>query len=283
MSTLRFKHVYFVLMLGAFICAFLLPQTFTDSARLGASGIFNPLSAPMRRIALAVDHRVAPEQEAEVTDARALAKENDQLRQEVVRLQSTVDELQAIDGERQKLGDLKSLCVHANVAGGDSGGRDALILSLPSSAKVANDDPVLFSGGLAGRLESSHGGARVRLITDKGFTVTGSFIRYAADSRQSGTNVVYTRLMAPTAVVRGMGGSKLIVDGMKWSDCKDAGLAPGDWIILDDPRWPQARGLCVARISSVGPQAAAPLFADIELSTGVELTNLADVWILAGT
>jgi len=273
---MRFNQVFFALMFVAFICAFLLPQSITDSARLSASGIFNPLSSPMRRLALAVDHRVAPENAPDLPDARSLADENDRLRQEVIRLQTAVDELQALEGERQKLGDLKSLCVHATVSGADAGGRDALLLSLPADSRLNSDDPVLFSGGLAGRLESAHGGARVRLITDSGFTVTGSFIRY-----QPGTSTTYTRLTAPAAVVKGIGDSKLIVDGMKWSDCQ--ALSIGDWIILDDPRWPQARGLCVGRITQLHPRKLAPLFADIELSTQTDLTRLSDVWILAGT
>jgi len=285
MSGLRFQHVFLALMSAAFLCAFVLPPGLTDSARLGAEGLFNPLSYPIRRVALSLDEHLEQPRKSDVIDAQSLADENDQLRQEVARLAAGVENLQRLEGERQTLGDLKSLCVRVPVAGADAGGRDALFLSMPRTAGAVRENPVLYSGGLAGRLEASRwntgsaSGARVRLITDEGFAVTGAFIRF------TNVNGVITpaRLASPAPLVQGLGGGKLGVVGMTWADCVRARIAKGDWVILDDSLWPRAvQGVRLGRVVSVAPLASSALFADIRLSPDADLTRLADVWVMAG-
>jgi cell shape-determining protein MreC len=280
MSSLRFNHVFFVLMSAAFLCAFVLPDTFTDTARIHFAGVFNPLSYPARRIAEAIYHRFEPDNATDPRSRQALIDENDHLRQEVARLSVSVEQLQKLEGERQRLGDLQSLCVHVSVAGSDSGGREGLILSATSLGGLSSDDAVLYPGGLAGRLMTGIGGARVRLITDYGFTLTGAFLRFVESSDglkpQRFKNV-------PTPLVQGVGRGRLAVSGMKWSDYLDAGLRPGDWVVLDDSDWPSAvQGVPLGRIVSAQQSRQAPGFADIRLLPQTDLSRLASVWVLRG-
>lgn len=273
MSAARFKPVFFALMSGAFLCAFVLPERLTDSARLHAAGIFNPISLPIRRLAQAIQRPFERPQYADWRSADSISTENDELRQEIARLTANVDRLQRLEDERQNLGDLKSLCVRAAVAGGDAGGRDGLLLSVPSAKPVHQDDPVLYSGGLAGRLQVATGAARVRLITDEGFAVTGAFIRFTDSGAM-------TTISAPTPLVRGLGHGQLAIVGMKFSDYRSAGLHEGDWVVLDDPQWPPAvQGIRLGRISWAHELRGNPLFADIRLSTQADLTRLGDVWV----
>ena len=277
MSSPRFNHVFFFLMLSAFLCAFVLPDNFTDTARIHFAGVFNPLSYPSRRIAEAIYHRLSPENTADPRSRQALIDENDRLRQEVVRLSANVEQLEKLEGERQRLGDLQSLCVHVPVAGGDSGGRDALLLSATSLGGLSSDEAVLYPGGLAGRLTTGIGGARVRLITDYGVSLTGAFLRFV----ETANGLKPMRINAPTPLVQGAGRGRLAVGGMKWTDFLQAGLQVGDWVILDDSAWPHAvQGVRLGRIVSASASRNAPGFADIRLAPQADLTRLASVWVL---
>jgi hypothetical protein len=278
MSTLKSNHIFLALLSASFLCAFVLPAHLTNSLRGSAAGLFNPLSAPVRRLAISVDEHFAQHTAATTSDASTLLAENDELRQDVVRLQAEVQRLQKLEGERQNLGDLKTQCLRIPVAASDAGGRDALILTRQSAVQLHENDPAIYAGGLAGRVESAGNAARVRLITDDGFAVTGAFVRFVED----GGSMKKVELPGPAPLVRGMGDGKLAVVGMTFADCLRSGLAKGDWVVLDDPLWPPSiRGERLGRVISVGPMRSAPLFADIHLATESDLMHLSDVWVLA--
>jgi len=238
MSGLRFHHVYFVLMTAAFLCAFVLPPGVTDTSRLRAAAIFNPLSLLIHQSV----ERPAP----------VIVQDNPKQ-----------------DVENPKLGPLESLCVRMPVIGVDASGRDALLIS----SDLGQGRAVLYPGGLAGRLD----GSRVRLITDDGFAVTGAFVRYT----EAGGIMTATRIIAPTPLVKGLGHGQIAVVGMRLSDCRAAGLAEGDWVVLDDSDWPRAvQGQRLGRIVSAVESRTAPGFVDINLSPATELTSLSNVWIV---
>jgi hypothetical protein len=225
-------------MSAAFLCAFILPPDVTDTSRLRAAAIFNPLAVlvhgPIERPApVAVQDN--PKQEA----------------------------------ESPRLGPLESLCVRVSVMGVDTSGRDALLIS----SDLGQGRAVLYPGGLAGRLD----GSRVRLITDDGFAVTGAFVRYT----DAGGMIAATRIVAPTPLVKGLGHGQIAVVGMRLADCRAAGLAEGDWVVLDDSDWPRAvQGQRLGRIISAVESRTAPGFVDINLSPAAELTSLSNVWVV---
>jgi cell shape-determining protein MreC len=276
MSKSRFNHVFLALMCGAFLCAFVLPPRLVDSGRLHTAGIFSPVSYPLRRLAENIYHPVDYQQQIDNRSREALVAENDQLRQQVVQLQSAVVQLRGVQAERQKLGSLQSLCIHVPVNGADSAGRDALTLSMPANSHISTDAPAVFSGGLAGRLNANWGAARLRLLTDDGFAVTGRFVRYL----DSGGGAKPEAISAPVSLVRGLGNGRLCVKDMKLSDFKAAGLRQGDWVVLEDSQWPtQVQGVRLGRVSSANQ--SAPLFVDVMLVPETDLTRLSDVWVLA--
>src|SRR5439155_9085215 len=132
--------------------------------------------------------------------------------------------------------DLRSLCTHF-AATNDSGTRDTLELAGSSLSGLKAGMPVIYDGGLAGRVDSTGAaGARVRLITDNKFTVLGRFVRF----KQSGGKLVPVPVNTATRTITGAGQGRLVIRNIKISDVKDAGLAVGDWVVLDDPDWPHA-------------------------------------------
>jgi hypothetical protein len=275
MSRLRFQHVFFALMCGAFVCAFVVPPRVLSPRRMDLAGIFNPLSFPLRRLAEAVRGPAASPAESSLS-RQAILEQNDQLRQEVVRLQTAVDRLGKMEAEREQLGDLKSQCVRVPVAGDDAGGGDALILAA-ASTPLRQGEAVVYPGGLAGRLEVGFGGTRVRLLSDSGFAVTGAFVRFV----QRHGSLTAVRLPAAMPLVQGLGHGMLAVSDMKAADFQAAGLRKGDWVVLNDSQWPAAvQGVRIGQIVLARPSLTEPGFMDIRLSPGTDLMRLSDVWVL---
>lgn len=278
---MRFNQIYLLLLLGAFLCAFVIPPELTDSARLHATGLFTPVSYPIRRIASAVYRPFDHLESADTRSNASVLAENDQLKQEVARLSAQVDRLQKLESERQNLGSLKAQSVRAVVAGADAAGRDALLLSLSPTANVHQGDAVLYTGGLAGSLDAASGaigGARVRLISDKGVVLTGDFVRFVS----TGGKTEEVHLQSPPALVRGLGNGMIGITDMKETDIRTAGVRPGDWVVLDDPQWPGLLGATIGRVAVIKPSRLHPLFDDISIATQADLRRLSDVWIVPG-
>jgi hypothetical protein len=199
------------------------------------------------------------------------------LRQQVAQLTATVEELRKIDGDRRNLGGLKSSSMRLEVAGADAAGRDVLLLKVSPLTQLIADSPVYSPLGLVGRLDAGRGGARVRLITDDGFAVTGAFYGF----RSNGKTVVPTAITAPTPLVKGRGQGRLEIVGMKSADFILAGLRVGDWVVLDDKQWPPAmQSEYLGRVVSAKPSRATPGFMDIQLAPEADLMRLDSVWVL---
>src|ERR1700677_248854 len=124
MSTRRSNRLFISLMSGAFLCAFVLPSRWIDPIRLHGAGLFSPLSYPIRRIVQAVHRPADNERSTDTRSDQEIVAENIQLRQEVAQLAAAVEQLNKIEGERQNLGDLKSICTRYEVAGADAAGLD---------------------------------------------------------------------------------------------------------------------------------------------------------------
>jgi len=264
-------------MASAFLCAFILPPAITDSARLHAAGIFNPISYPIRRIAEGIYQPPEHFVPADPRTTTAIAAENDQLRQQLADLHSIVDRLKTLQADRQKLGDLQSLCVPIAVAGTDTAGRDALLLNISPTTRLPKSAPVLYSGGLAGKLETGIAGARVRLITDEGFAVSATLIRFP------GGGAAPVRLTGPRVIV-GTGQGGLTISGMQKEDYQTIGLREGDWAVLDDPDpfWKDLQGRRLGRIVSAKVSHRKPLYMDLTLAPEIDLKRLADVMVYIG-
>jgi cell shape-determining protein MreC len=274
MSGLRFNHVFTFLMSGAFLCAFILPANLFDPARLHAASLFNPLAYPLRRLAQAI-YRPPADESGGSRSMQAVLRENDRLAQEVAVLSAEVSRLQRLSAQEQQLGSLQSRTESFPVAQGDSAGRDGLLLKVPPTSHLPQDAAVVYPGGLAGRLDASWGAARVRLITDDGFAVTGAFYRMVDRDGK----ITPEEIGAP--LVKGRGQGRLAITGMSVADYSADGVKIGDWVVLADAAWPQSvQGVRLGRIVSARPSRQTPLFMEIALAPAADLNRLGSVWVV---
>lgn len=275
MSRLHFNQVFFALMSLALVSAFVAPQRVSDLSRIQIEGLFIPISRPAYHLANWVRGRFVQEQ---VTDARpdqAIAAENLALKQDVSRMQMEIERLSALAGERKQLGKFENLCDRYTVNSADSGNRGSLALG-GVLAGLHREQPVLYNAGLVGWIDSAGvGGARVRLITDAGFTVTGRFVRFL----NSDGAVKEVQVSDFVPIIQGTGRGDMVVGNLPFEDV--AVLRVNDWVALADEAWPAAvQGMHVGRIVSIGRLERQPLFAEIHVLPATDLTRLRDVWVL---
>lgn len=265
----------------SFLSAFAAPARLTEMRSVPLEGLLVPISRPAYHLATWLRGRLVRTEPEDQRSAEAIQQENLELRQEISRLQMEIERLEALAAERQNLGDLKSLCDRFPVAGTDSGDRDGLTLGgVP--AEVQTDQPVLYGGGLAGRVDRvDEGVAHVRLVTDAGFIVSGQFVRFV---KQSDGSVQAVRVSQLLPIVQGAGGGQMLIANLPLQDVTDAQLQPDDWVVLSDNTWPTAiQGIRVGRVASIRRAQKAALFAEIKLEPESGLMRLADVWVMTRT
>jgi hypothetical protein len=113
-------------------------------------------------------------------------------------------------------------------------------------------------------------GRRVRLITDKGFTITGQFGRWE--------NSQWKLLPNPKPSVRGIGNNTMRVDNLSVKEAE--GLKPEDWIVVSDTDYPaiiQERQ--IGQIESIHPMPSKPLFAEIIVKPRKDLRTLNEILV----
>src|SRR5581483_11896588 len=119
-------------------------------------------------------------------------------------------------------------------------------------------------------------GARVRLLSDRGFRVTGRFVRLTnIHGRIQPVNVQAVR-----PLVEGQGNGQLIIN-LPAPNVEL--LAKDDVVVLDDNDWPAAvQGVTIGRIVSVERSKDVPGFAELKVDTETSLPRLRDVWVMNG-
>ena len=275
MHSQRFNYLFTFLMVLAFAFAFVLPPGVTDRVRVQVAAVFSPVSWPARAMAESALSRF---READPRSNQTLVEQNEWLQVEVTRLQLSVDRLEKLNNERAQMGPLKDMCTRVTVAGTDSGGRDSLILNASTLLQpLRSDEAALYFGGLAGRVVAGLGGARVRLVTDRGFYVTGSFIRTTASPPGGFTN---ERIVSPVPGLRGIGHGEMSITNLSGADVVSSGLAIGDWVLLDDHDWPTAiQGVKIGHVTAINIRSERD-FADIHVAPETDLLRLNDVMVL---
>ena len=194
-------------------------------------------------------------------------------------LQAQLKDLQELNADRQLLGEVLPLCTPAPVVGGDAGSRDSL--SIQSTAGLQNGMFALYSGGVVGRLDrvGLSGSAQVRLITDPGFAVTGSFGRVERDASGQPT---FRQIPTPPPLVQGAGRGAMVIKRLDFDSIKDVKV--GDWLVVQDRDWPaNLQGYRLGRISSIDRSASSPLFAEITVKPARNLLQLREVMVMNKT
>ena len=276
MSHLKFNHVFVVLMVLSAASAFAVPLRMTNIARAQFQNLVAPIARPIGSFAHYVHGKVARPQKLDSRDATVIAVENDHLKTTIASLQAQVRALQDLTAERQLLGDVLPLCTPVPVVGGDAGLRESL--SLQSSVGLQDGMFALYSGGVVGRIDRAgySGGAQVRLVTDAGFGVQGSFVRFVKDGQGQ---TVYDPIEAPNPLVQGAGNGMMVIRRLPMEELAD--VRPGDWVVVDDPDWPlMLQGFKLGVVESKEPSPGAPLFAEIKVRPVTNLMHLREVMVM---
>jgi cell shape-determining protein MreC len=290
---LRFNHIFVLLLLLAAIGAVVVPVGTGDGARAVVAGVFAPVSWPARGVAgwvhdsvrgdRAVDDEAMAEGKARTVDQ--LRGENELLRLTVASLSSQLDSLKQLNADRRMLGNVRPLCEPFSVVGTDSGPRQSLILQTLGRGAVSPRQPVLYSGGIAGRVERTGvGSAVVRLVTDRDFRVTGGFGRFEREGAVAKGRVIFKELKlshSQPPLLEGTGRGTMRIQNVDMKQAEAAHLAPGDWVVLADPDWPpQLQGYKLGQIESIDSRPSAPLFALIQVRPARDLMELREVMVM---
>src|SRR5688572_30853486 len=176
MFNFRFNQVFVALLVLSFCTAFLLPADLGSSLR-GVGKLFAPISFPARKIGSALRDRFAREQLRDQRNIEDVKLENAELRTLVHNLAGQLAEVQRMNGEMEKLGDLRPFCSRFRVVGSDPApNRESLTIPATTSDGVTPRMPVLYPFGLVGRIDRVNAlGSQVQLITDPNFRATARF------------------------------------------------------------------------------------------------------------
>jgi len=273
---LPITQAFLILMGLAFCSAFVLPSRYTNPLRAPVQGLFIPVSAPAARLANWAHAHWANDAETDPRKNDSIVAENVRLRNQVSWLIEQNRRLAVLAGEKKSLGDLNKLCQRFSVGGSDTGNRETLQLIDGILANVREGQPVLYFGGLAGRIDAS---GQVRLLTDPGFNVSGKFVRFV----QQGDRQELFPFTDLHPSVFGMGQGRMRITMNSLAEVKNAQLAVGDWVVLSDDTWPaEVQGKRIGKVESIAPRKDSPLFAEIKLAPETALIHLSEVFVLVG-
>jgi cell shape-determining protein MreC len=284
MHSLRFNHVFGLLLLFCAASAFLLPR-FVDPARAQIQNIYAPISKPSLAIAQWLHARfdrqrmpdpISPDAPRSDADIR---QENLELHQMIASLTTQLQKLQEREAEHAQLGRLRDLCTPYTVSAGDTGPGESLLIGGTNFDGLKSGMAAVYPGGLAGRLQTPGlTGTRVRLITDRGFNVTGVFARFV---KKPDGRVELVRIATDPPLVRGEGKNSLMIEAMPLEKARE--IHVNDWVLLDDSDgWPQAvQGQPIGRViatPTVSPRS--PGFAEIQLEPAAHLMQLHELMVV---
>lgn len=282
MSHLKFNHVFLGLMALALISSFVLSPKMGDVLKGPAMGAFAPISYPASMIGSGIRNRVSPRVTTDIVspsnprDIDTVRADNQRLHVELLNLKAQLDILVEREHARSQLGELRNRCTPMNVIATDSGGRQSLILGGTSFAGLKNEMPVLYAGGIVGKLAAvGVGGARVTLITDPSFKAIVTFmrIRHVADGKLEHVPLLEPKLIEGRG--DGIMTSRLTQDEISKSD-----LRKDDWVVLSDPDWPrELRLFRIGYVESIEPTRD-PGFMLVTTRPDQDLMRLSEVMVM---
>ena len=275
MSYLKFNHVFASLLVLSALSAFAIPPQYTNKALPQVQSIFAPVSVPARRAGTWVHEKFATKKSLDTRDIQAVKAENERLRGLVVQLQSQVEFEQQRNAQWARLGSLKDRCVPVEVTGADAGTRDSLTLAGSTLERVREGAVALYPGGVAGQIPPGRAGvagAQLRLITDRGFTARGYFVRIGPDLRpqRRGSKVV---------LFEGVGGAMVVKPPLEENDARDFGLQVGDLAVAGERDWPSDLvGQQLGTVTKVEPKTDG--FVEVRVEPATNLETLGEVMVL---
>jgi cell shape-determining protein MreC len=270
MSKTRFNQLFVAMMLMGLVGSLFISPAVTGRAKGKEELLLYPVIKPVRVMAAMFRSKYGrkelPPGETTPRKDPEVAAENSQLRQQIVFLNRQLEDLQLVETERKHLGKLLDYFKPVRVMAGDATpGRESLAIQPASGVDVSTGAPVMGADGFVGRMVE---GRRVRLVTDKDFTITGRFGRWEDGQWQT--------LATPKPSVRGIGNGQMRIDNLTNEDAKP--LHPGDWVIVADSDYSaimQERQ--IGQIDTIRPMPSKPLFAEIIVKPRTNLRTLPEV------
>lgn len=276
MSQIRFNQAFIGLVAAGVLSSLLIPPSITQRASGKVDLLLVPVASPVRGIAgmfkAKWGSKSLPPGETALRPDAQIAAENTELRQQIIVLNHQLEELELVQAERKRLGKLKLLddFEQVGVIGGDaSPDRDSLSLMPSSLVNFSPGTAVMCAEGLVGRMVE---GRRVRLITDRGFIITGGFGRWVEQK--------WTPIPTPKPSLHGIGRGVMRVENLTMEDAKQ--IKPTDWVIVSDPAdYPKIlQGRKIGQVESVQPLSGKPLFAEIIVKPSTDLRQLSEVLVM---
>lgn len=286
MSKLRFHHVYAALVLLTGACALVVPTRAGEVLRRPVQGLFAPVSWPTHTIGRWLTQprggQAATDPSNPGRSVEQLIKENRELRLMLANLSGQLERLRERQAERERLGPVREFCTPARVSGTDSGSRQSIQINLGQIAGVEIGQPVLYWGGIVGRVSSvGPAGARVQLITDPHFKrFTARFARFVHNAQGQ---VELIHLATDPVLVEGGGtGTLLIRNQPARLILEEAKIQVNDWAVLSDTTdWPVVlQGYRVGRVVEIVPRRDVPGHVDLRLEPEGNLMGLSEVMVM---
>ena len=279
---MRFPHVFFSLLVLAFLSGFVISPRIGDRARAGVQNIFKPVSWPVDRIGGAIHDRLVTQKVRDdgspnaPRSAAVVIQENTLLRQQIAVMTAELTRLREKSAELDRLGDLGRSCTSVSVIGTDSGPRDGLLLG--GGTNLRENMPVLVGRQVIGKIaRTGVGGTHVLLLTDtqSRFTVSFSFF----EKQVKGPPILKPR-SADHILVEGAGRGRMTARVTE-SQAKEIELHLDDWaVIADRDSFPAAvDGAMIGRIESIEPSNS-PGFVDIRITPEIDTMTLREVLVL---
>ena len=285
MSSLRANPVFSFLMFLGVVSAFVLPSRFTANFAPQLQYLFAPVARPVRAIAGSFHQRMSGPPPRDPRAPVQIAQQNRELIEENLRLAHEVEELRQLNADRAQLGSLRPLCTPVPVIGQGFDGREALQVQASKLSGLRDGMCVIYSGDIVGTLKQvGAAGGQVQLVTDPGYRVFAYFRTYRPPAKGSSKqgekpDAGYVRV-GDVVMVEGTGKGTMKCPLVTWKQVQEWGLAPGDFVILNDSRFPRAaQGLRIGRVVSVAPRKGT-LHADISIKPDADPKRLSEVMVL---
>ncbi len=278
MSYLKFQHVFGILLIFSALSGFVIPRRYTERAQPQLQSLFSPVSEPVRHAAAWAYDRVGPTARGDGRRVQDVAEENAALRERVAYLQRQLGIKEQRDAEQRELGPVGDISTAFPVSAQDAGTRESLILRGSTMDGLRDNMIVVCPQGVVGTIQRAGvAGAQVRLVTDIGFRVAASFARFRNDEKGQ---IELVSLPLPAALLEGVGQS-MLVRNLPKDIVEKAGLAPGDRVVVNDEKWPEAlQGMHLGTVKQVGPRRDAPLLAEIRVEPTMNPLRLRSVRVV---
>lgn len=269
-------------MLLACISAFVLPNV-GQRVQATLQPLFNPVSYPADRIGRSLRAKMAAQHRRDngsPDNPRSVAEitiENTQLRVANANLHAQLNRMVEREKSLARLGEVRMLCTAYSVVGGDAVNRDSLLLSGSSFGGLTEKMPVLYWGGVVGRLTNvGVGGARVLLITDIQSKLEATFSRL--ETKPDGT-VDSVLLPGEPVLVEGKG-KGIMIANITEKTLKESKVQKNDAVVLNDRDWRvELHGYRIGYVESILPTRN-PGFFQVTIKADQNLMELDEVMVM---